>query len=99
MTVLRRAGLRLVKPTNQSLPIMKRKIPKCAESLGSSVDQTISYQTLPSSAELGRNTQTQPGLDIIGRKPGPRIASSDEAMPVDLISNAGALVVPDESTI
>jgi hypothetical protein len=54
---------------------------------------------LPSSEELGRNTQTPPGLDIIGRKPGPRIASTDEAMPVDLISNAGVLIVPDESAI
>lgn len=78
---------------------MKRRIPKCAESLGSSVDQTISYQTLPSPEELGRNTQTPPGRDIIGRKPGPRIASSDEPMPIDLIRNAGVLVIPDESTI
>ena len=78
---------------------MKRRIAKSAESLVSSVDQTISYQTLPSPEELGRNTQTPPGLDIIGRKPGPRIASTDEAMPVDLISNAGALIVPDESSI
>ncbi len=78
---------------------MKRKTSKSAESLVSSVDQTISYQTLPSPEELGRNSQPQPGLDIIGRKPGPRIASSDETMPVDLISNAGALTVPDESPI
>ena len=99
MTVLRRAGLRLVKTNNQSLPIMKRKIPKSPESLASSVDLTISYQTLPSPEELGRNTQPPPGPDIIRRKPGPHIASSDEAMPVDLISNAGLLVIPDESTI
>ena len=78
---------------------MKRKIPKSPESLASSVDLTISYQTLPSPEELGRNAQAPPGPDIIRRKPGPHIASSDEAMPVDLISNAGLLVIPDESTI
>ncbi len=78
---------------------MKRRIAKSAESLAPSVDQTISYQTLPSTEELGRNSQPPPGLDIIGRQPGPRIASSDTTMPVDLIRNAGAIIVPDEGTI
>lgn len=77
---------------------MKSKIPKSLESLGLSVDQSISYQTLPSGEELGRKAQAPPGADIIGRKPGPRIAPS-EAVPVDLISNAGVLIVPDENTI
>ncbi len=97
MMVLRRAGLRLVQQNNAEpkFTVMKRKSP---ESLGSLVDDNIFYQTLPSSEELGRNTQVESHQEIIRRNDtGTHVAQSP---PMDTpMRNAGSITIPDDTGI
>ena len=109
MTVLRRAGLRLVSKPSQSLPIMERKRAKYAKSL----KQSISYQTLPSNEDHARKAQESTSRNIIRHQrtgpglavPGPIVphkaaaAERQDNEPVDIIGNAGVLHIPDEITV
>lgn len=107
----RRAELKAVterqdKPSGESLHKFWPRLPKSAKSL----DQYISYQTLPSPRKHGKNAKVMPHREIIGHcengpdiapalrvrntKPQGTLADSDE--PAHLISNAGVIEIPDE---
>ncbi len=93
---IRRSKLHLIRGNSAAakFTVMKRKSP---ESLGSLVDDNIFYQTLPSSEELGRNTQAEPHHEIIRRKDnGTQVA---QLPPMDIVRNAGTLTIPDEPDI
>jgi len=77
---------------------MKRSRDKYAKSL----DQSISYQTLPSTPKGAINNDSQKFQRIIRRSNGEIFANNpsvSSATTVDLISNAGVVSVPDEKNV